>query len=375
MAGIYIHIPFCKQKCTYCDFHFSTTFQSYRKEMIDALKAEIANRKEYVNNEVINSVYFGGGTPSLLTQDELTQVFQVTHKHFSFSENVEITLEANPDDITKDALQAWKEAGINRLSIGIQSFKQEDLEWMNRAHSVNEGLNCVGLAKQFGFQNLTVDLIYGLPNLSNEEWKSHLRTVINLGVTHVSAYCLTVEEKTVLSSLVDKGKIVPATEDQQSEQFQILVDELKSANFEQYEISNFCQPNCQAVHNTNYWKGITYLGIGPSAHSFNGVSRSWNIANNRTYIKQVMGGEVHFETEVLSTCDQFNELLMTGLRTSFGVNLKQLESIHSLTDAFQNQLKQLEMDEFLIRNSDTILLTQKGRLQADRIASDLFIVE
>lgn len=375
MAGIYIHIPFCKQKCTYCDFHFSTTFQSYRKEMIDALKTEIANRKEYVNNEVINSIYFGGGTPSLLTRDELKELFQVIHKHYSCSDNVEITLEANPDDITQNSLQAWKETGINRLSIGIQSFKQEDLEWMNRAHTVHEGLNCVQLAKEFGFQNLTVDLIYGLPNLSNEEWKSHLKTVINLGVTHISAYCLTVEEKTALNSLVEKGKIVPATEDQQSEQFKILVDELQKANFEQYEISNFCQPDCQAVHNTNYWKGVTYLGIGPSAHSFNGVSRSWNISNNRSYIKKIKECETHFETEMLSTSDQFNELLMTGLRTSFGVSLVQLEKIHALPKTFHDHIHQLEMDGFLIQENSTITLTQKGRLQADRIASDLFILE
>lgn len=375
MAGIYIHIPFCKQKCTYCDFHFSTTFQSYRAEMMDAIHAEIVNRKEYIKDDIVNSIYFGGGTPSILTKNELSKIFQVINQHFTCSEKVEITLEANPDDITEVSLQDWKEIGINRLSIGIQSFKQEDLEWMNRAHTVHEGLNCVGLAKQFGFQNLTVDLIYGLPNLSNEEWRSHLQTVINLGVTHVSAYCLTVEAKTTLNTLVENGKITPATEDQQSEQFKILVHELERANFEQYEISNFCQPNCQAVHNTNYWKGITYLGIGPSAHSYNGISRSWNVANNRTYIKQIQQGAVHFETEMLSPTDQFNELLMTGLRTSFGVNLLQLEAIHSLSDAFQNQLRQLESDRFLMRKDDTIILTQKGRLQADRIASDLFIVE
>ena len=375
MAGIYLHIPFCKQKCTYCDFHFSTTFQSYRSEMIDALMAEIVNRKDYVNNEIITSIYFGGGTPSLLTKDELMVIFHAIKSHFIWSKNIEITLEANPDDITKESLQVWKDVGINRLSIGIQSFKQEDLQWMNRAHTVNEGLNCVALAKQCGFQNLTVDLIYGLPNLSNDEWKTHLQTVVNLGVTHISAYCLTVEEKTALSTLVAKGKIVPATEDQQSEQFKILVEELQAANFEQYEISNFSQPNCQAVHNTNYWKGITYLGIGPSAHSFNGVSRSWNVANNRAYIKKLQENETHFETEVLSLSDRFNELLLTGLRTSFGVNLSKLEAIIPFGQEFQDQLMQLENDAFLIRQDDTIILTQKGRLQADRIASDLFILE
>lgn len=375
MAGIYIHIPFCKQKCTYCDFHFSTTFEAYRAEMVESIAQEIVSRKNYLEGEPLNSIYFGGGTPSILTKDELSLLFKTIKSHFVIATDVEITLEANPDDIQLESLNSWKEVGINRLSIGIQSFKKEDLEWMNRAHTVEEGLNCVSLAKKVGFDNLTVDLIYGLPNLSNVEWKGHINKVIDLGVTHISAYCLTIEEKTKLHSLVKSGKIIPASEDLQSEQFKILVETLKEANFEQYEISNFCQPNCQAVHNTNYWKGISYLGVGPSAHSFNGTSRSWNISNNSQYIKRIARNETHFETEQLSTANRFNELVLTGLRTSFGVKLKQLSDIVELDANFYSQVSAFEKNGLLRVKNRTIILTQKGRLQADRIASDLFIVD
>lgn len=375
MAGIYIHIPFCKQKCTYCDFHFSTSFESYRSEMIDAINKEIVSRKDYLNKERLNSVYFGGGTPSILTGEELSILLNTIRAQFEIADDVEITLEANPDDIQTESLKMWKNVGINRLSIGIQSFREEDLVWMNRAHTVEEGLNCVVLAKEAGFQNLTVDLIYGLPNLSNDEWINHVKKVIDLGVSHVSAYCLTIEERTHLHSLVKSGKIVPANEDQQSEQFNSLVEILKNANFEQYEISNFSLPNCQAVHNTNYWKGTPYLGVGPSAHSFNGTSRSWNISNNNQYIKLINKNEIHFESETLSPYDRFNELLLTGLRASFGVSLAQLSNILELDENFYHQLSCFEKDGLLELQNNTIILTQKGRLQADRIASDLFIVK
>ncbi len=375
MAGIYLHIPFCKQKCTYCDFHFSTSFESYRLEMIEAIAKEIISRKDYLEKEPLNSIYFGGGTPSILTGEELSLLLNSVRSHFEIADNVEITLEANPDDIQLESLKIWKNAGINRLSIGVQSFRKEDLDWMNRAHTVEEGLNCVTLAKEVGFDNLTVDLIYGLPNLSNEEWISHVKKVIDLGVSHVSAYCLTIEERTHLHSLVKSGKIVPANEDQQSEQFNSLVATLKNANFEQYEISNFCLPNCQAVHNTNYWKGTPYLGVGPSAHSFNGKSRSWNISNNSQYIKLINKNEIHFESETLSPTDRFNELLLTGLRASFGVSLEQLSAIIELDQNFHHQLSSFEKDGLLKLQDNTIILTQKGRLQADRIASDLFIVK
>jgi len=372
MAGIYIHIPFCKQKCTYCDFHFSTSFESYRKEMVQSICAELVLRKEFLANELINSIYFGGGTPSILNESELSSIFKTINDNFKISSIAEITLEANPDDISMESLHLWKKRGINRLSIGIQSFKQSDLRWMNRAHTAQESLNCIQLASSAGFKNLTVDLIYGLPNLTNDEWISHIQKVVNFGVTHISAYCLTVEENTVLNKLVNEKKIIPASEDQQSEQFLLLVNELQSLGFEQYEISNFCKPNHEAVHNSNYWTGQKYLGVGPSAHSYNGTERTWNIRNNPKYMKQVKVGEGYFESEILTPENRFNELLMTGLRTKFGVEIAQLEQLFPLDSGFWYVVKQCIENGVMIQTNSHLILTIQGRLQADRIASDLF---
>jgi len=372
MAGIYIHIPFCKQKCTYCDFHFSTTFENYRSEMVKAVCEELIQRKSFLENERIESIYFGGGTPSILNRKELTLIFNTINQHFEINVTAEITLEANPDDIQTESLLYWKELGINRLSIGIQSFKQEDLTWMNRAHTVNESLSCIQLAQSTGFQNLTVDLIYGLPNLTNEEWLSHLQKVAQFGVTHISAYCLTIEENTALNKLVASKKVIPASEDQQSEQFVILVNELGALGFEQYEISNFCKPGCEAVHNSNYWKGKKYLGVGPSAHSYDGIQRAWNIRSNAQYIKLVRKGSEFFESEILSPENKFNELLLTGLRTKYGVEISHLERCLALSKTFWSMVQQFTDCGLMHQSRTHIILTMEGRLQADRIASDLF---
>ena len=275
--------------------------------MVNAICKEIALRQNYLQDKNLQSIYFGGGTPSLLNQKQLLQIFETIEKHFTIHPNAEITLEANPDDLSEEKLSELKHTPINRLSIGVQSFFDADLKWMNRAHNSEEALNCVGLAKKAGFENISVDLIYGLPNFSIEDWKKNIQTVIRFGIQHVSAYCLTVEEKTVLSKWVAQKKIVPANEDDQSEQFEILVNELEKAGIEQYEISNFSLPGFHSKHNSNYWKGKHYLGIGPSAHSFNGTSRSWNIANNRTYMREIQEGKRWFETEELTTKNQFNE--------------------------------------------------------------------
>lgn len=375
MAGIYIHIPFCKQKCTYCDFHFSTTFQSYRSRMIESLCKEIELQKNYLNNQSVETIYFGGGTPSILYIEELRQIIDAIHTHFDTGRLKEITLEANPDDITKSNILAWKKNGVNRLSIGLQSFKEDDLKWMNRAHTVSEALNCVRLAVENGIQNLTVDLIYGLPNLTNQEWIHHIETVIGMGVQHVSAYCLTVEEGTALDKFVEKGKIIPASENNQAEQFLLLVETLEKNGFSQYEISNFCKPEFESIHNSNYWKGIHYLGIGPSSHSYNGHSRSWNVRNNHSYMNSVANETSWFETEELTKNDIYNELLLTGLRTIYGVNLNQLGTILPLENDFHMQIEQLCKEQLMEKDSSSIRLTKTGRLQADRIASDLFRVE
>jgi len=374
MAGIYIHIPFCKQKCTYCDFHFSTTFHSYRSKMIASLIQEIELQKEYLKGKAIETIYFGGGTPSLLTIDELNQILSKIHSTFNTENLLEVTLEANPDDINTEVVQAWKSIGVNRLSIGLQSFKESDLKWMNRAHNVEESFTCVKSAIDGGIPNLTVDLMYGLPDLSNEEWRNHIQTVIDLGVQHVSAYCLTVEEGTLLDKEVEKGTIVPPGDDLQAEQFLILVDTLEQNGIMQYEISNFGRPGFESKHNSNYWKGTHYLGIGPSAHSFDGKSRSWNVANNQKYMQQIALAKDWNETEILSKNDVFNELILTGLRTIEGVNLAQLDAISPLDDKINKQIDQFCSENLMEQSNNSIRLTKIGRLQADRIASDMFRV-
>jgi oxygen-independent coproporphyrinogen-3 oxidase len=373
MAGIYIHIPFCKQKCTYCDFHFSTTFHGYRNEMIQTLISEIGARNGYLGTQELKSLYFGGGTPSLLTKVELEQIVSAVRRSFTLLSDAEVTLEANPDDITDKNLTNWLEVGINRLSIGIQSFKESDLKWMNRAHTVQEASNCVQLAQQKGIKNISVDLIYGLPELTLDQWAEHIDRVLQMGVQHISAYCLTVEEKTALHKLVTTHKLVPAGEDDQSEQFLLLSSKLKEAGYLHYEISNFGLPGFEAVHNSNYWKGQKYLGIGPSAHSFNGTSRRWNVSNNSLYIKNFGTEDAWFEEEQLSAKDQWNELILTGLRTSYGVNRSQLASIHDITEEFATLTDQFIDEGLMTFVDDVYYLTDEGRLQADHIASELFL--
>jgi oxygen-independent coproporphyrinogen-3 oxidase len=372
MAGIYIHIPFCKQKCTYCDFHFSTRFHAYREEMIACICKEIQERSNYLNETLLNSIYFGGGTPSLLSEIEIIQILSTIKTKFTLSTSCEITLEANPDDIDEARLTSWKAAGINRLSIGLQSFKESDLQWMNRAHSVEEALKCVGLARKSGIINISVDLIYGLPNLSMEEWKHHIETVLAMEVQHVSAYCLTIEEKTALHHLVKTEEIVPAGEDEQSEQFIYLIERLKAAGFNHYEISNFGLPGYEAVHNSNYWKGAHYLGVGPSAHSFDGKSRQGNVSNNTLYLKN-FETNAYFEIEHLTLKDRWNELLLTGLRTSYGVKTDQLFAILDPGINYFETLKEFKQNNWLIEADGTLFLTSEGRLKADYIASQLFV--
>lgn len=373
MSGIYLHVPFCKQKCTYCDFHFSTTFESYRTKMVETMQLELTLRREYLTDSCLESIYFGGGTPSLLTLEELQQFFSTLHANFTLSENAEITLEANPDDITNENLANWRKVGINRLSIGLQSFKEKDLNWMNRAHSVQDALNCVELAKSHGFQNINVDLIYGLPELTLEEWKQHIALVLEMDVQHISAYCLTIEAKTALHKMVATQKIFPAGEDAQSDQFLLLIELLKTAGFEQYEISNFGLPGLHAVHNSNYWKGKEYLGIGPSAHSFNGISRRWNVSNNSRYIANFNTQKEWFEEEILKPKDRWNEILLTGLRTSSGVQFNQLLALQELPVSFQEKLIEFSANKWLLQTDNSIVLTEQGRLMADHIAAELFL--
>lgn len=373
MAGIYLHIPFCKQRCTYCDFHFSTN-TSYTGQMISALCKEIELRANELQGQKIETIYFGGGTPSIIEIPLLKDIFERLHQHFDLSNVQEITLEANPDDITTEKVKAWKQFGINRLSIGVQSFYDEDLEWMNRAHCANQSLESIQIAQDNGITNLTIDLIYGLPNLSLERWKSQLIKAIDLGVQHLSCYCLTVEKKTALYKKVQDGILTPANQDLQNEQYDELINYTKSKGFVHYEISNFGLPDFIAIHNSNYWKGKPYLGIGPSAHSFIDNIRSWNIRSNHIYMDQLSKGILPNEREILSAKDLFNEKLLIGLRTMWGVDLNELQQLHILSEEFHQTLHDFIQKKWIILNGQQIMLSEIGQRFADAIASDLFEV-
>jgi oxygen-independent coproporphyrinogen III oxidase len=385
MAGIYIHIPFCKQACHYCDFHFSTSLNN-KEALLNALQKEIILRKEYINtssdgNNLINTIYFGGGTPSILSQTELMRIIDSLYKNYPISNDAEITLEANPDDLTINKIKELKNTPINRLSIGIQSFFDEDLKLMNRAHNSKEALRVVKDAQDKGFENITIDLIYGMPTLSTANWKHNLTTAFALDVKHISAYCLTVEPKTALAHLVKEGKVKNVDEQKSAYQFEIMLEEMRKNNFEQYEISNFCKDDAYSKHNSNYWLKKHYLGLGPSAHSFNGPSRQWNISNNALYIQSFaplattpLGGG---ELETLTTSQQYNEYILTTLRTKWGTEIKYIENQFG-NDYSSLCIKEAEkyiLSEDIKKENDILFLTDKGKLIADKIASDLFMID
>jgi len=373
-AGIYLHIPFCKQACHYCNFHFSTSMR-YKSDMIEAMLTEIELQKDYLDNSPLQSVYFGGGTPSVLETSEIEKLLQRIEQFHNILPDAEITLEANPDDLTMTKLQQLSETRINRLSIGVQSFFDKDLKYMNRAHNANEAIDCIRNAQTLGFQNLTIDLIYGTPTMTNKEWRQNLQTIFDLNVPHISCYCLTVEPKTALEHFVKTGKSEPIDENQAAEQFQILVNEMTKNGYVHYEISNFAKPEFFAVHNGNYWRGKYYLGLGPSAHSFNGESRQWNIAHNAKYIKSLAQKELNFEVEILSKEDQFNEYLMTGLRTIWGVRLDKIESFGAnVKQRFLEKSQPYLQQKLMIKNGQNYSLTSEGRFLSDGIISELFWV-
>ncbi len=372
MAGIYLHIPFCKQACHYCDFHFSTSLK-YKGELIDALIKEIQLQKNYLAGETIDTIYFGGGTPSLLNESEISLLINTITGLHSVAADAEITLEANPDDLDKAKLQALRQTPINRFSIGIQSFFDEDLQWMNRVHRADEAESAVKRAQDMGFENITVDLIYGYPLLTDQKWKFNTDKVFELGVPHVSAYSMTVEPRTALASFIKQKKQVAMSDEQSAAQFTFLMDAMHTKGFEQYEISNFCKPGFYSRHNSNYWKGVKYLGIGPSAHSYNGETRQWNVANNTKYMQGLGAGLIPAETEILSDIDKLNEYIMTSLRTSWGLDLDKLNGIASASaDHLQKAAIEFFDKGWLSQQNKIIYLTQTGKLYADHIASELF---
>jgi oxygen-independent coproporphyrinogen-3 oxidase len=341
--------------------------------MIDNMCEELTLRAAYLQEKKLRSIYFGGGTPSLLKHSELEQLFETISKHFSFDNTTEITLEANPDDISIEKIKDWKAVGINRYSIGLQSFKPEDLQWMNRAHRVTDGFASIQMLKSEGVENISVDLIYGLPELSDNDWEQHLQQVVGLNVPHISAYCLTVEPKTALNQLVKRGLLSPANEEAQENQFLMMRNMLSHQGFQHYEISNFALPGKEAVHNANYWKGVPYLGIGPSAHSFDGKTRRWNISNNSIYIKSVGVNEGWYEEETLTEKDQWNETILTGLRTSWGISMKSLQKNAFYTSEIKREIDQMIDFGLAEIHSGSLKLTTNGMLQADALASKLFV--
>lgn len=368
MAGIYIHIPFCKQACHYCNFHFTTSLR-HKNELVAALLKEMKIQQEYLGQEEVETVYFGGGTPSLLNIEDLILVIERARLLFKVAENAEVTLEANPDDIDEEKLIRWKEMGINRLSIGVQSFFEEDLQWMNRAHTASQATDNLELATRY-FDNITMDLIYGIPGLSNDKWKYNVEKAISFGIPHLSCYALTVEPKTPLHKLISLGKLQDVNPDKQSEQFLLLMKWLEEAGYEHYEISNFAKPGYRSRHNSSYWQGKKYLGIGPSAHSFNGTSRQWNISNNQQYIDSIGSGIIAFEKEELSPTQKLNEYIMTSLRTADGLNLTPLKPAE-VEKLLAGSKKYVDANMMKLENN-SLRLTKEGKLLADGIAADLF---
>jgi oxygen-independent coproporphyrinogen III oxidase len=397
MSGIYIHIPFCKQACHYCDFHFSTSMTK-KDEMVLALAKEIVMRKNELlsrcfgsarsdKNEIIETIYFGGGTPSILQIADLRFLIDEVYKNYSVSANPEITLEANPDDLSETYLIEISKIGINRLSIGIQSFFEDDLKLMNRAHNSDEAKVCLEIATKY-FDNISLDLIYGIPNMSNEKWKQNIETALSFGVPHISSYALTVEPKTALHQFIEKGKIPQPKEEVAAEHFQILVETLENNGFIHYELSNFGKENYFSKNNSSYWLGKKYIGIGPSAHSYDGISRSWNVSNNSIYLKSLAENNLPNEIEILSKTDRYNEYIMTGLRTIWGVSLDKIEKEFGMyyLDYLQKQAQKFIQDKLIeiVTSSHSafrrnciekvLKTTKKGKFLTDGIASDLFMI-
>jgi oxygen-independent coproporphyrinogen-3 oxidase len=387
LAGIYIHIPFCKQACYYCNFYFSTSFD-LKDEMVSSLIKEIEIRSNLskensenetaiilAENEIIETIYFGGGTPSLLSQNEIHSIISTIKQNYKVVVDAEITLEANPDDITFNKLIEWKNVGVNRLSIGVQSFIERDLRWMNRAHNATQALDCIKLARKAGFNNFSIDLIFGTPGLTNEEWEKNIETAINLKVPHISSYALTVEPKTALQKMIQLKKKENIDTDVQAEHYSILMKYLREAGYEHYEISNFAKPGFRSKHNSSYWQSKKYIGIGPSAHSYNGKIRMWNKASNRLYINSLHQNIIPFEKEILTESQKINEYVMTSLRTAEGLDLEIIENNFSPRE--KNRIEELLKEKVKIENyfmkDDKIILTDEGKLFADAIAVQLFL--
>ena len=375
MAGIYLHIPFCRKACHYCNFHFSTSLGK-AEAMVTSILKEISLRSSESRDEV-QTIYFGGGTPSILEPGTINKMLQAINAHYAVSNNAEITLEANPDDITATKAKAWKQMGINRFSIGVQSFADENLQWMNRAHDASQSIQCIQTIREAGFDNFSIDLIYGTPGQTQEGWIKDLEKAIEMKIPHLSCYALTVEEGTALHHMIGSGKKEKISADEQAERFEALVQLSALAGYSHYEISNLALPGKESKHNSAYWEGKPYLGFGPSAHSFSGTKRSWNIADNLKYIQSIEAGILPSEEETLREIDQLNEYIMTSLRS---INGMQKEIIIARWGNDKLQIISTEIDQFIqsgkiMATENAWVLSGQGRFFADGIASSLFFLE
>jgi len=371
MAGIYIHIPFCKQACHYCDFHFSTTLK-HKKRMVDAICSELLLRKDEIQEEV-QTIYFGGGTPSLLSSEEIEQLLDAVYEHYQVYQFPEITLEANPDDLSEAVIEKLAESKINRLSIGVQSFFEEDLKLMNRAHNAEEAIRCIELSKKH-FENYSIDLIYGIPNMTEGRWMENVRKALSFEVPHISCYALTVEPKTALHKFIEKGVVPPVDDELAQKHHELLVEAMEQAGFDNYEFSNFGKPGFYSENNMAYWHGESYLGVGPSAHSYDGESRSWNVSNNSKYMIAIEDENLPLEREALTKQDQYNEYVMTRLRTMWGISLEEVTELFGAEyyDYLLQQAQSLIEKQLLFLDDEILIVTRKGKFLSDGIASDLF---
>jgi oxygen-independent coproporphyrinogen-3 oxidase len=374
VAGIYIHIPFCRRACHYCNFHFSTSLKG-KNDFLEALLKEVVLQKDYLQGSPVDTIYFGGGTPSLLERDELKSILSTVQQHFNVQPGAELTLEANPDDITGEKLNDWKNSGINRLSIGIQSFFEDDLRWMNRAHSAEQAKNSIKMSQDAGFNNLTIDLIYGTPTLTDKNWDSNIDEAIKAGIPHLSCYALTVEPGTALEVMIKKNKVAAADTELQARQFTQLINRMQQEGYEHYEISNFARPGMRSRHNSAYWSGQLYLGLGPSAHSYNGSSRQWNVAGNALYVHALKRNELPYEKEELTNQQRINEYIMTSLRTMEGLDLGFVSKNfgEEVVDRLQRSSRKYMDSGKLLQQNNHFRLTNDGKLFADGIAADLFM--
>jgi oxygen-independent coproporphyrinogen-3 oxidase len=374
VSGIYIHIPFCKKACHYCNFHFSTN-QNSKSAFIEAVCRELILRKSEYASDEIQSIYFGGGTPTVLDVTELNTILKTVYKNYKVSETAEITLEANPDDLDLEKIKQLSNTKINRLSIGIQSFHESELSAMNRAHDAEDAKKCLELATAY-FDNITIDLMFGMPTMSIELWRQNLRIAFEFGIKHLSCYSLTVEPKTALEHFIKKGSHPPMDDELAAQHFEVLLEETSAHGLTHYETCSFGHPDYFSKHNTSYWLGKTYMGVGPSAHSFDGSKRSWNVSNNSKYIKALEVDKLPFESEVLSVENRFNEYVMTGLRTIWGISLEKIEADYGvkIKDHLLQNSKKFISSNTLVIEDNHLKITTSGKFLSDGIASDLFLI-